>query len=94
MFKLSQIQPNPGWGHLCEECLFRFPNPQSDDFPCTKISAVLERYSLEGKEIFLGDIFFKDFIETCNHFVNKDLEKYTQQFKRQHSKKVEYVRNY
>jgi len=41
--KRSRVQPNAGWGVLCEGCEHRIPPPR-DSFPCRKKEdAELER---------------------------------------------------
>ena len=74
-FKHSIVQPNPGWGDICEWCTYRFENPKDSDFPCKLFLAKeedvrpnLERLSLNGDDVFVSSVRGVDFVEFCGRF--------------------------
>lgn len=81
----TQVQPNAGWGDLCEDC--EHANSRlidnsvlvvNTDFPCEKWGNKyppypnLLRYSNTGKEAKVSDVRGVDFVELCLAFAKKD----------------------
>lgn len=67
-FERSWVQPNPGWGVLCEICVHRICRPpNSSDCPCAK-DAWIERQSSGGRDVSIYDEYGVDFTEDCNAF--------------------------
>lgn len=65
----SIVQPTPGWGVLCEQCRSRFRSPQHYIFPCHEIpDCRLERLSIDGHEVLLGELQHRDYLEWCSKY--------------------------
>jgi len=70
IFVHSIVQPNPGWGTLCESCIHRQAALESG-IPCEKALAGivnLERTSIGGQDVTIRHRFGEDFQETCDLF--------------------------
>ena len=63
----SIIQPNPGWGTLCEACPLRF-DELDQDFPCSESdTADLVRYKRDAyKDLGWYDRLGIEYDETCD----------------------------
>ena len=66
----TQLQPNAGWGTLCEDCLFVTDRTNSD-FPCKEWGTKhppfpnLLRYSSTGVDVEKYEMMNVDFVEIC-----------------------------
>lgn len=74
------VQPNPGWGVLCESC--KFADQARGDLGCRKVEwphpnspgervptiPTLVRLSLGGRDARRDDVFGVDFEERCSDY--------------------------
>lgn len=71
----SKVQPNPGWGKLCEFCLNRL-SYDDNQLPCSKVKWIgkslmapdLYRLSTDGQEVWDSDRFGYDYQEKCDEY--------------------------
>ncbi|KKL53659.1 hypothetical protein LCGC14_2273250 [marine sediment metagenome] len=69
----TQVQPNSGWGTLCEGCDLRFDVPEGD-YPCaawegtSRLKPNLLRYSNTGHDVKRSEVMNKTFVEICAAF--------------------------
>ncbi len=75
----SIVQPNPGFGVICETCMYRHSSLDDSDFPCDFVTVTrfthdhppwpeFERVSIEGMDVSTHDRFGVQFNETCNEY--------------------------
>lgn len=73
----SVVQPNPGWGSLCESCKHRDrSNIEHDDNPCAlfkkefrpPFKATLARYSINAADVSMHAVLNRDFVELCKGY--------------------------
>ncbi|KKK70826.1 hypothetical protein LCGC14_2920090 [marine sediment metagenome] len=70
----TQVQPNAGWGTLCENCLFIAADRANSDFPCKKWGTVhppfpnLLRYSNIGHDVKFDEVLGVSFVKICTAY--------------------------
>lgn len=68
MIETHDIQPNPGWGQICESCKNRHQELDCD-FPCHKVVDYgLTPHPKHGHMLLPNYRRFSDFSETCSDF--------------------------
>ena len=74
-FEYSIVQPNPGWGKLCDSCR-HLGDREDAQMPCKivewapgeLVAPNLFRRSIKGRPTKLSDVYEREFEEICSSY--------------------------